>query len=86
MKQAKIYTAPNCSWCHKAKTLMQEHKLPYTECILGVDMPRDDFISFMQSVGMKGVPIIYIDDKLVGGFVQLKELLEPETKQIEADL
>lgn len=86
MKQAKIYTAPNCSWCHKAKALMQKHRLPYTECILGVDMPREDFISFLHSIKKTNVPQIYIDEKHIGGYDELLALLEPETKQIEADL
>ena len=73
--QAKVYTAPNCAWCVKAKSLLEEKNVPYEEIRIGVDMNKNDFFLFFASQGARTVPQIYIDDNYVGGYAELEKFL-----------
>jgi glutaredoxin len=37
----RIYSTPTCSYCKKAKELLDEHKFKYNEYVVGVDYDRD---------------------------------------------
>ena len=73
--QAKVYTAPNCTWCLKAKSLLDEKNVPYEEIRIGVDMDKNNFFLFFSSHGVRTVPQIYVDDKYVGDYAELKKFL-----------
>lgn len=66
-----IYGKDNCDFCKYALYYVQArgHKYRY------VDVMKDDFdvAGLVVNTGMKTVPIIYIDGKLVGGYRELKE-------------
>ena len=70
--QILIYSKNNCSYCTKAKSLLDNLGLTYTE------KKYEDFDSvevMLKEIGKKvrTMPQIKIDDKLVGGYNQLIE-------------
>jgi glutaredoxin len=67
-----IYSKNNCVYCNKAKSLVKNLRLDYTE------KKMEDFESvdeMLKDIGKKvrTMPQIKIDDKLVGGYNQLVE-------------
>lgn len=69
-----IYTKKDCSFCVKAKSLLNLKNIPYREAVIGEDILREDFIATFPNV--KTVPYIIIDGVQVGGYEQLREYLE----------
>ncbi len=73
MTQVKILTSPDCNYCHAAKNLLQQQKIAYQE----VDLIKDDLQAqqlLIQS-GQRTVPQIFINEKPIGGFTELSQLL-----------
>ena len=65
-----LYTKTECSYCKKAKELLKQKNLVYTETCIDDDQER---ISFLQKFGdeVNTVPQILIDDKRIGGYTDL---------------
>lgn len=72
---AKIYSAPNCVWCVKAKELLETHKIPFEEIIVGKDMLKEDFIAYFKEARQTSVPQVYIDGNYIGGYINLTKFL-----------
>ena len=70
-----IYTKDNCIWCERAKILLDSKKISYNEIDLSDDSER---LKFYEKIGdnVKTVPQIFIDDKRIGGFQDLKVFLD----------
>ena len=68
-----IYTKPSCGWCVKAKNLLKEKNLPFTELVL--DGKNIDKHSMNQDLGrndLSTIPQIVLNGKFVpGGFTGL---------------
>ena len=73
MRKVVIYTGPNCNYCSAAKHLLSKKKVGYEEIDIGNDSEkREEMIK--KSNGAKTVPQIFIGEKHVGGYVDLKAL------------
>ena len=72
--KVKIYTKENCVWCDRAKRLLNAHSIDFDEVDLSNDIER---LNFYKKIGdnVKTVPQVYIDDKRIGGYPQLKAWL-----------
>lgn len=70
-----IYTKDNCIWCDRAKILLDSKKISYNEIGLSDDSER---LKFYEKIGdnVKTVPQVFIDDKRIGGFQDLKVFLD----------
>ena len=70
-----IYTKDNCIWCDRAKILLDSKKITYNEIDLSDDSER---LKFYKKIGdnVKTVPQVFIDDKRIGGFQDLKVFLD----------
>lgn len=70
-----IYTKDNCIWCDRAKILLDSKKIFYNEIDLSDDSER---LKFYEKIGdnVKTVPQVFIDDKRIGGFQDLKVFLD----------
>jgi len=66
-----IYTRNDCSFCSQAKAFMQKKNLPYTEHVVGRDLTREQLIEKFPQ--MKTLPIILVDNQLIGGYINLVE-------------
>lgn len=62
----KIYSKDNCIYCEKAKDLLKQMNLEYTELKIGEHLTRERF--FVENPNAKTVPQIWFDDKLIGGY------------------
>ncbi len=74
MSQIKILTSPNCSYCHAAKDLLQQHGMTYQEIDLLTDSEQAQ--QMLTQSGQRTVPQIFINDNPIGGFNELSQLLK----------
>jgi glutaredoxin 3 len=70
----EIYTRDNCVYCAMAKGLLQTKNIGYVEQKLDVDFTRDGLVEKYASA--KTYPVIVVDGFYIGGYTQLKTLLE----------
>ena len=73
MKKVVIYTGPMCNYCSAAKHLLNKKKINYEEIDIGYDDKKREEMS-KKSNGAKTVPQIFIGEKHVGGYVELRTL------------
>ena len=74
----KVYTQPVCSYCTSAKKLLESLGLEYET----IQVEKIGIEEFHKQIGkpVRTVPQIMIDDKLIGGFTDLKEHFVNEGK------
>ena len=73
MKKVVIYTGPMCNFCSAAKHLLNKKKISYEEIDIGYDeKKREEMLK--KSNGAKTIPQIFIEEKHIGGYVELKAL------------
>ena len=72
MIRVEIYTTPNCPFCVRAKRLLTERGIAFTE----IDVANDDVLraDIIARTGRRTVPQIFIDDRSIGGFEELAAL------------
>lgn len=73
MAKVEIYTTPTCPYCKRAKALLQNKNVTYTE----IDVSRDPSLREAMTAranGRRTVPQIFIDDKGIGGSDDLHAL------------
>ena len=73
MNTVTLLTSPTCSYCHAAKSLLQQHSIDYQEIdlIKGGEQAQQLLI---QS-GQRTVPQIFVNEKSIGGFTELSRIL-----------
>ena len=73
MKKVVIYTGPLCNYCSAAKHLLNKKKINYEEIDIGYDdKKREEMLK--KSNGAKTIPQIFIEEKHIDGYVELKAL------------
>ena len=72
MSNVVIYTTTYCPYCHAAKALLHRKGVKYKE----IDVTKDPVKKrrIMEEIGWETVPIILINEKLIGGYDQLRGL------------
>jgi glutaredoxin 3 len=71
--QIIVYSTTTCPTCVKAKNLLEKWGLDYTQKM--VDSDREALIEMSKVTNSaRTVPQIVIDDKWIGGIVELTEL------------
>ena len=74
MANIEIYTQNTCPFCVRAKGLLDQLELPYTEYEVSYDREKQgEMISRSQRYT---VPQIFVDDLSIGGSDELFELVE----------
>lgn len=61
-----IYTTKTCGYCKATKTLLDTHKVSYSEIDVGAD--RDKAREMIELSGQMGVPVVIIGDQVVVGY------------------
>ena len=76
-----IYSKTNCVYCTKAKNLVNNLGLDYTEKSLEKDFESDPS-KMLEDIGknVRQMPQIKIDNELIGGYNQLVEYFEKQGK------
>ncbi len=74
MANVKIYVKDPCPFCVRAIRLLEELNIAYDEIDL---TDKDDEIQKLKNeTGWRTVPIIMIKGKLIGGYTDLKALVD----------
>jgi len=69
MAKITVYSTDACSFCVRAKALLDARKLSYEE--INLERDPDGRAELARRTGMMSFPQIIIDDELVGGFMEL---------------
>ena len=67
-----VYTSNFCGYCVASKRLLERFQIPYEEIDLSADPAQR--MELVQRTGHRTVPIILLDDELVGGYTELMHL------------
>ncbi len=67
-----VYTTDYCGFCMAAKRLLERDGIPFEEVNLQHDQARR--MEMVERTGHRTVPIVMLDDKLVGGYQELAAL------------
>jgi GrxC family glutaredoxin len=70
----KVYTKDFCPYCVRAKSLLTQLGLDYEEVALGSDIEKIG--ELVKETGMRTLPQIFISNKLIGGYDDLKSLVD----------
>ena len=70
--EAVLYTWSYCPFCVRAKRLLDERGVPYTEHVMDAEPEELDRVK--QEYGHPTVPIVLIDGQFVGGCSELEAL------------
>ena len=74
-----VYSKPNCPSCVKAKALLTNKKIPYTESIIGKDIQVETLMKEFEVNGLpmpRTAPQIILHGKYVGGYEQLVQHMD----------
>jgi len=72
MTRIQLYTTAWCGYCVRAKTLLEERGLPFEE--IRVDADPHFRARLEELTGGWTVPQIVVDDRPIGGYVELVAL------------
>jgi glutaredoxin 3 len=72
MAKIVMYTKSYCSYCDRAKALLNSKQLAYTEIRVDVDSAK--LSEMIKLSGRRSVPQIFINDQAIGGFDDLAVL------------
>lgn len=72
MPKVIIYTSANCGYCNMAKQLLSNKNVEFTETRIDTDPELRQQV--IEKSGQRTVPQIFINDKPIGGFDDLKAL------------
>ena len=73
MKKVIIYTGPMCNYCSAAKHLLNKKKINYEEIDISYDDKKKEEM-LKKTNGAKTIPQIFIGEKHIGGYVELRAL------------
>lgn len=66
MPKIEIYTKKTCSYCVRAKQLLDKKAVQYTEIKVD-ENPKDLEMMLLRAEGRRTVPQIFINDRGIGG-------------------
>jgi glutaredoxin len=72
----ELYTrkSPPCAFCQNAKVLLKSKDIEYSEYVVGEDLDVDRLKEAFPD--QKTLPVVVIDNKLIGGFQELRQFLD----------
>jgi len=74
-----IYTTQTCSWCQRAKTVLDQRGIDYRE----IDVTQDRVLQqeLVKRSGRQTVPQVFFDDEHIGGFDDLVSHLAGQSEE-----
>ncbi len=67
-----MYSKDYCPYCDRARSFFENRGIEFTE--IDLSGKEDEIQRIKQETGWRTVPIIMINDKLIGGYTDLKSL------------
>lgn len=74
----EIYTKPDCPYCSRAKNLLRDKQIAFTEQKLDEDYTREILLEKFPDV--KSYPVVVVDGFRIGGYIELRNMLMEETQ------
>ena len=71
--KATIWSKYNCPYCDQARALLDQRGIVYEERKIGDGWTREDLLEAVPTA--RTVPQIFLEDKLIGGFTELRQYL-----------
>ena len=72
--EVRLYTWSSCSFCQRAKELLDRHHVPWSETPLDGDRALAERLARM--LGRKAMPYVLLDGELVGGLEELESMAD----------
>jgi glutaredoxin 3 len=72
--KATIWSKYHCPYCDQAKALLTQKGYQIDERKIGDGYTKEELLEAVPNA--RTVPQIFLDDKLIGGFTELKQHLE----------
>lgn len=74
MSKAIVWSKDACPFCDQAKGLLKMKGVEFEERNINKDFTREQLLEAVPNA--RTVPQIFLDDKLIGGFSELKKYFE----------
>jgi glutaredoxin len=74
--KAVVWSKNACPFCDQAKALLKMKGIEFEERNVSKDWTKEQLLEAVPNA--RTVPQIFIDDKLIGGFTELKKHFEKE--------
>jgi glutaredoxin len=68
--KAIVWSKHHCPYCDQAKALLKQKGIEFEERKVGDGFTKEDLLEAVP--GARTVPQIFLDEKLIGGFTELK--------------
>ena len=72
--QAIVWSKDACPFCVQAKALLESKGIKFEERNVSKDWTREQLLAAVPNA--RTLPQIFLDDKLVGGFTELRKHLQ----------
>ena len=72
--QAVVWSKDSCPFCVQAKALLESKGIQFEERNVSKDWSREQLLEAVPDA--RTLPQIFLDDKLVGGFTELRKHLQ----------
>ena len=72
--KAIVWSKENCPYCLQAKGLLKQKGIKFEERNISQDWTREQLLAAVPNA--RTLPQIFLDDKLVGGFTELRKHLQ----------
>ena len=72
--RAIVWSKYNCPYCDQAKALLQSKNIPFEERKIGDGYTKEELLEAVPNA--RSVPQIFLDDKLIGGFTELRQYVQ----------
>jgi len=70
MTRAIVWSKNQCPYCDQAKNLLKMKNIEFEERNINKDWTREQLLEAVPNA--RTVPQIFLDDKLIGGFTELR--------------
>ncbi len=74
--RAVVWSKYHCPFCDQAKMLLTQRGIAFEERKIGDGYTREELLEAVP--GARTVPQIFLDEKLIGGFTELKAYFAKE--------
>ena len=72
--KATVWSKYHCPYCDQAKALLKSKGIQFEEKKIGDGYTKEDLLEAVPTA--RTVPQIFLDDKLIGGFTELRQHLQ----------
>ena len=74
MTKAIVWSKDHCPYCVQAKNLLNSKNIEFEERNINHNYTREQLLEAVPNA--RTLPQIFIDDKLIGGFTELRQHLQ----------